>query len=256
MLSFQTTRREFLRLGVAGLGLPAMSATSAMATPQAASAQHGPGFGQAKSVLIVFTGGGQSQLEMWDPKPEAPAIVRGEFSAIRTPVPGTLLGEHTPRLAALADRYTILRSMSHEDLDHGTATYLALTGHYHKIRSGNPPPSPADKPTFGSLLTRIRPTRKFAHTAVHLNAPLFSPTEPAPGQYAGLLGRDYEPLQVGDTGGPARPAASAGRRPTETARRHRLVPRPARSQPPARRSRHALQAGLADAGQPRLPSGV
>ena len=201
MLSFQTTRREFLRLGVAGLGLPALPATRARADGQAAAGQHGPGFGQARSVLIVFTGGGQSQLEMWDPKPKAPAIVRGEFGAIRTSVPGTLLGEHTPRVAALADRYTILRSMSHEDLDHGTATYLALTGHYHKIRSGNPPPSPADKPTFGSLLTRVRPTSKFAHTAVHLNAPLYSPTEPAPGQFAGLLGRDYEPLQVGATGG-------------------------------------------------------
>ena len=55
MLSFQTTRREFLRLGVAGLGLTA--------TAQAAPTLHGPGWGQAKSVLIVFAGGGQSQLE-------------------------------------------------------------------------------------------------------------------------------------------------------------------------------------------------
>jgi len=193
MLSFQTTRREFLRLGVAGLGLTA--------TTQAAPTLHGPGWGQAKSVLIVFAGGGQSQLEMWDPKPDAPEVVRGEFGAIRTPVPGTFLGEHTPRIAALADRYTILRSMSHEDLDHGSATYLALTGHYHRQRSGNPPASSDDRPTFGSLLTRVRPTDRFAHTAVHLNAPLFSPRVPAPGQFAGLLGREYEPLQVGDTSG-------------------------------------------------------
>tara|TARA_Y100000588_G_scaffold122060_1_gene133732 strand:+ start:2242 stop:3633 length:1392 start_codon:yes stop_codon:yes gene_type:complete len=191
MLSFQSNRREFLRMGVAGLGTAALEAAADDGS------QRGAGWGRARSVLIVFTGGGQSQLEMWDPKPDAPEVVRGEFAAIRTPVPGTFLGEHTPRVAALADRYAILRSMSHEDLDHGSATYLALTGHYHRVRSGNPSVSPTDKPTFGSLLARVRPTSNFAHTAVHLNAPLFSPREPAPGQFAGLLGRDYEPLQVG-----------------------------------------------------------
>ncbi len=135
---------------------------------------------------------------MWDPKPEAPDVVRGEFSTIQSSVPGTLLGEHTPRIARLADRFTILKSMSHEDLDHGSATYLALTGHYHAVRSGNPPARPSDRPTFGSLLSRVRPTDRFTHAAVHVNAPLFSPREPAPGQFAGLLGRDHEPLQVGD----------------------------------------------------------
>ncbi len=195
MLQFQTDRREFLRIGITGLGLPAAAVPGLAAGP---AANHGPGWGRARSVLLVFTGGGQSQLEMWDPKPEAPRVVQGEFSTIQSSVPGTFLGEHMPRIAALADRYTILRSMTHEDLDHGSATYLALTGHYHRQRSANPLPRPDDFPTFGSLLARVRRTRRFTHTAAHLNAPLFSPNTPAPGQFAGMLGREFEPLQLGD----------------------------------------------------------
>ena len=78
--------------------------------------------------MVVYANGGQSQLEMWDPKPDAPLEVRGEFAAISSAVPGTFLGEHLPRLARLADRYTIVRSVAHDDLDHGSATYQALTG--------------------------------------------------------------------------------------------------------------------------------
>ena len=64
------------------------------------------GIRRAKSVIVVFANGGQSQLDMWDPKPAAPLEVRGEFNAISTAVPGTLLGEHLPRLAGLADKFT------------------------------------------------------------------------------------------------------------------------------------------------------
>ena len=196
-LKFETfdrgsSRREFLRLGLGGLGL------GLARTPSVLSEEPHPGFGRAKSVLLVFTGGGQSQLEMWDPKPEAPLSVRGEFGTIATSVPGVFQGEHTPRVAALADRYSIIRSVSHEDLDHGTATYLSLTGRYHRLRSANPPARDTDAPTLGAMLKRVRPTNRFPHTATHLNAPLFSPRIPAPGQFAGLLGREYEPLHLGD----------------------------------------------------------
>ncbi|HEV3024782.1 MAG TPA: DUF1501 domain-containing protein, partial [Pirellulales bacterium] len=157
-----------------------------------------PGFGKARSVILVYTAGGQSQLETWDPKPDAPDAVRGEFRPIATSVPGTFVGEHMPRLARLADRYTIVRSLSHDDIDHGSACYLALTGRFHPRKSSNPPPRPTDDPTYGALVERVRPTGRFLYEAVHLNGPLLVPAEIGPGQDGGFLGRRYEPLVLGD----------------------------------------------------------
>ena len=196
-------RRELLRVFGLGSLLWPMSRIRAAAENRGTAA---PGFGRAKSVILVYTNGGQSQLDTWDPKPDAPAEVRGEFAAIRTAVPGTLLSEHFPRLARLADRFTIIRSMSHEDVDHGSATYLALTGRYHARLSSNPPPSPEDAPTYGSVVKHVRPTTTFPYTAVHVNGPAFVPLFAGPGQSGGLLGGDTDPLLLGDVchepGGP------------------------------------------------------
>src|SRR5947209_10267770 len=125
------TRREFLRVGsLASLGM--------LAPPQRALSSRppgGPGFGRARSVVLIYTSGGQSQLDTWDPKPDAPEEIRGEFRAIATSVPGIQIGEHLPRLARLAHLYTIVRSLCHDDLDHGSASYLALTGRFHSRKS-------------------------------------------------------------------------------------------------------------------------
>ncbi len=190
------TRREWLRLGGLfglGLALPRSNA-SALSTLRHDS----PGFGKAKSVLFVFASGGQSQLDMWDPKPDAPAEIRGAFRPIPSAEPGTLLCEHLPRLARIADRYTILRSATHDDLDHGSAAYAALTGHMHPRRSSNPPPSPNDLPTYGAVVQRLRPTTRFPYSAVHVNGPALVPVTPAPGQFGGVLGHPFDPLLIGD----------------------------------------------------------
>ena len=158
----------------------------------------GSGFGRAKSVLVVFASGGQSQLETFDPRPEAPLEVRGEFGAIESSVPGTFLCEHLPRLAKLAHRFAIVKSMSHEDLDHGSAMYLTLTGQYHQRLSSNPPPRETDHPYFGSVLEQLRPRSKFLRTSVLVNGPALVPFEPGPGQFAGLLGRRFDSLVIGD----------------------------------------------------------
>jgi hypothetical protein len=195
------SRREWLRIGAAtGLGwwLPLRLGTPSGHAAAAAPGSRPPGFGRARSVILIYASGGQSQLDMWDPKPDAPREIRGEFEAIGTSVPGTLVSEHMPRLARLADRYTIVRNVSHDDLDHGSATYLALTGQFHPRKSSNPPPQPTDYPTYGSILTRVRPTQRFPYTAVHLNAPALVPTQPAPGQFGGFLGREFEPMILGD----------------------------------------------------------
>lgn len=187
-------RRQWLRIGGWGLLAAAARASSVAATP----AQRTPGFGRAKAVIFVYCSGGQSQLDTWDPKPDAPDSIRGEFAAIPTAVPGTLVCEHMPRLAKLTDRYTIVRSMSHDDLDHGSASYLALTGRFHPKKSSNPPPSPADYPTYGAVLKRVRPNPRFPYEAVHVNGPALVPQLVAPGQDGGFLGREYEPLVLGD----------------------------------------------------------
>src|SRR5205823_11327892 len=89
------TRREWLRLGgLAGLGLAASPCA-------AASAPKAPGFGRAKSVLLLYASGGQSQIDTWDMKPDAPEEIRGAFRPIATTVPGTRLCEHMPKLARL-----------------------------------------------------------------------------------------------------------------------------------------------------------
>ncbi len=161
------------------------------------------GFGRAKSVILVFTNGGQSQIDMWDPKPNAPLDVRGEFQAISTGVPGIQVGEHLAKVSRVLDRCTIVRSMSHQDIDHGSAVYLSLTGHYHARRSSNPPPRPTDAPTLAAVMRRVRPMNSFFCDALHLNGPVLAPSEPSAGQYGGILGRAFEPMLVsGDTDSP------------------------------------------------------
>jgi hypothetical protein len=147
---------------------------------------------------VIYTSGGMSQLDTVDPKPNAPAEVRGAFRTIPTAVPGTRFCEHLPRLAKLADRFTVLRSMTHDDLDHGSACYLALTGQFHPRKSSNPPPRPTDFPALGAVLQRVRPSDRFPHSAFHVNGPLLAPIEESPGQYGGFLGRGYDPVELGN----------------------------------------------------------
>ena len=150
---------------------------------------------------MVYASGGQSQLDTWDPKPKAPAEIRGAFAPISTALPGLQFCEHLPLTARVADRLTVIRSMSHEDVDHGSATYLALTGHYHARRSGNPPPTPLDLPTFGAVVKKVRPSRRHPYSAVHLNGPALVPLLPSPGQNAGCLGAEFDPMVLGDVSG-------------------------------------------------------
>lgn len=190
------SRREWLRIG--GLSAGSLLGARASAADMASTKLKLPGFGRAKSVIVLFASGGQSQLDMWDPKPAASELIRGEFASIATSVSGVRLCEHMPRLAKLARQFTIVRSMSHDDLDHGSATYLSLTGQFHPRKSSNPLPRDDDAPALGAILQRVRSSSQFPYTAVNVNGPLLVPELPSPGQYGGFLGRKFEPLTVGD----------------------------------------------------------
>lgn len=194
------TRSEFLRIAGGGTLSAALSGKLAA---NSQSAELMAGIRRAKSVIVVFANGGQSQLEMWDPKPEAPLEIRGEFSAIPTSAPGTLLGEHLPQIARLTDKFTLIRTMSHLDLDHGSAVYLTLTGRYHARITSNPIPMPTDSPSLLSIYQRIRPETGSFAPSVQVNGPVIvAPQDIAPGQYSGLLGRDFDPMVIGNVNMP------------------------------------------------------
>src|SRR5579883_2548140 len=113
------TRRELLQVGYSGLLGLGLSSLPAAAGPAR----------RPKSVLLVFLTGAASQLETFDPKPEAPPEIRGEFGTIATALPGVRFSEHLPRLAARADKYAVVRTLSHRENNHLVATHHLLTGH-------------------------------------------------------------------------------------------------------------------------------
>ncbi|HKM54588.1 MAG TPA: DUF1501 domain-containing protein, partial [Isosphaeraceae bacterium] len=133
------SRRDLLRaggLGLLGLTLPGLLRGQAQA---ASTGKSRPAtFGKAKSCLIVFLNGGASHHDTFDMKPDAPAEIRGEFQPIASNVPGIQVCEHLPKLARQADKYMVVRSLSHQDANHPSGVYWMVTGHpYHKgIGSG------------------------------------------------------------------------------------------------------------------------
>ncbi|MFP6618751.1 MAG: DUF1501 domain-containing protein, partial [Pirellulaceae bacterium] len=179
------SRREWLRFSTAAM-LAGGAPCGSLVAEEPVVAQS-PGFGKARSVLLIYASGGQSQIDLWDPKPEAPDTVRSIFRPISTAVPGLHFTDRLPGLAKIADKYTVIRSMSHADLDHGSATYLALTGRYHERLSSNPPVSRSDLPTYGAIVRKVGARVGFPYEAIHVNGPALVPIEPGPGQYAGVL---------------------------------------------------------------------
>jgi hypothetical protein len=117
------SRRDFLRVGAVGaLGLPALLRGEARA-----SGRHKA---RAKSVLLVYLGGGLSHHDSFDLKPDAPAEIRGKYRPIDTAVPGLRIGELLPRTAKVMDRLTLVRSGAHNNDHHETATNWVLSGRF------------------------------------------------------------------------------------------------------------------------------
>jgi hypothetical protein len=125
------TRREMLHVGgtgLLGLGLSDLLAKGSAATPSVvgSTADLAGTFGKAKHCIILFLYGSPSQLETFDPKPNAPADIRGPFQSIPTSVPGVRISEHLPRIAKILDKTTLVRSLNHAHPIHGVA--YSLTG--------------------------------------------------------------------------------------------------------------------------------
>lgn len=193
---FGFDRRQFLRVGAAGV----VGATLPLGRRAIANTSNDPGTGRAKSVLIVLLSGGPSQLDMWDPKPEGPAEVRGEFSTIPTTIPGVAVCEHLPRFAKQTDRWSIVRSLAHREHNHLLATHVALTGRPTPLPRGGTDldrvESRSDFPNYAAALDYIRPRKDGIPSGVTLPNYLIEGPLTWPGQHAGFLGSKHDPWQI------------------------------------------------------------
>jgi uncharacterized protein (DUF1501 family) len=191
---YRFDRRQFLQVGAAGV------VGTALPLAARAAGVDQPGHGKAKSVLMVWLSGGLSQLDTLDPKPQAPAEVRGEFSTIQTTIPGVAVCEHLPRLAQQTARWSMVRTLSHPEHNHLLATHVALTGRPTPIPRGGSDldrvESRNDFPNFAAALDYVRPRNDGIATGVSLPNYFIEGPLTWPGQHAGFLGAKHDPWQI------------------------------------------------------------
>ncbi|HEX3654184.1 MAG TPA: DUF1501 domain-containing protein [Pirellulales bacterium] len=203
------SRRDILRVGgsgMLGLSLANMlklqSASAATRSEAPRGAGSAPGWGKAKSIIMVYLQGGPSHLDLWDPKENVPDNVRSVFKPIPTKIPGTQFTENLPRLAGINDKFTMIRSMSYTPnglFNHTAAIYQMMTGYTtDKVSPSGQlePPSPKDYPNFGSQLVRLRPVTVPMLPFVMLPRPLQESNVVGKGGTAGFLGRAFDPYTL------------------------------------------------------------
>lgn len=182
------TRRTALKagfLGLSGLGLPDLLRARA----EAASAGRST---SGKSVILLWLDGGPSQLESWDPKPEAPAEYRGPWTAIPTNVPGMNISEILPLQARHADKMVYVRSLHHGTGDHFAGAHWMLTGRFGSTTANKP----QKFPSVGSYVSRMQGANQPGMPA-YVGLPAAQSVYLYPGyQGAAYLGQAYNPFDV------------------------------------------------------------
>jgi len=179
------TRRDWLKLSAAGVvghslsGWLELFAADAVKNPQ-----------RKRSCIVLWMNGGPSQIDTFDPKPDAPDTVKGTFKPISTSIAGIQISEHLPKIAKHMDRMALVRSMSTKEADHTRGTYL--------MHTGRAPGSPVQYPALGSVVAK-------EIGGPNTELPSFVSIAPfrffSPGAYApGFLGPQYAPLVVGEQG--------------------------------------------------------
>lgn len=179
-------RRDFLKIGAAGifgLSLPELLRLEAKAAKT-----KGKDDGNAHSVIFVWLAGGPATIDMWDLKPEAPEGIRGEFKPIATSAPGVQICEHFPKVAAVADKATLVRSLNHTIPSHLPATIFMTTG--------NKPTPALSYPSLGSLAAKLLPVERGVPPYVS-----FSDLRNGAAGMGGYLGTAYNPFTVEGAGG-------------------------------------------------------
>ena len=182
------SRRAFLRIG----GL----ASYALTLPQLLRAEEAKITRRIRSCILVFYYGGQSHLDTWDMKPNAPAEVRGKFKSIQTNVPGTHVCELMPHCARIMDKVTVIRSMHHGMRNHNAAAVEALCGRT-PLRGDLELLSDDELsfPSYGSIVEYLLKGQGRELTSVSLPHVMYNVVR-LPGQDPGFLGPQYNPFQI------------------------------------------------------------
>ncbi len=186
------SRRHLLKVG--GLGLLGLTLPKLLQ----AEAQLGPSpkrVARAKSVIFLYQFGGPSHIDMFDMKPDAPEAIRGPHKPIGSKADGIAVNDRLPRLAAVMDKVTLIRSMHHHMKNHNPASYYALTGHAPPVDDITLRDSPELFPAYGSVVDQLAPASGEMPTFVGLPHVIGDGTI-TPGQGASFLGKLHDPLLV------------------------------------------------------------
>jgi uncharacterized protein (DUF1501 family) len=195
-------RRTFLVASTCGWA-------SALCGRAAAAGQPTSTGGKAKSTILFFLSGGASHVDLWDMKPKAPVEYRGTFQPIQTSAAGITLCEHLPLLAKQAHHLAVVNSVGGtvSTNDHHAGYYYNLTGHVPDptflSQGNNRTPYPDDWPCMGAVVAAKRPVHPRLPNFITLPQKEGAPAYTRPGQFAGRLGLEFDPLYVeGDSKAP------------------------------------------------------
>jgi hypothetical protein len=155
-----------------------------------------PSRASADACILVFLWGAPSQFETFDPKPDAPDGIRGEFGIRPTRVPGISFGELIPQLAARNNCFSLIRTCAQTSTHHQSAAYEALTGYPPSRDAVALTATPTDHPNVGSVVARFAPGSGSMPRFVQLPQLASDVGNLTPGQFGGYLGRRYDPMTV------------------------------------------------------------
>src|SRR6185503_19346070 len=203
------TRRDILRVGgsaMLGMSLGGMlrlqDAQGGTNASEKAPVGGGPGWGKAKSIILLYLQGGPSHLDLWDPKENVPDNVKSVFKKIPSKVQGMETTELLPKIAGITDKFTFIRSMSYTPVglfNHTAAIYQIHTGYTaDKVSPSGQlePPTPKDYPNFGSNIVRLKPPEVPMLPFVMLPRPLQESNVVNKSGTAGFLGRAFDPYYL------------------------------------------------------------
>jgi uncharacterized protein (DUF1501 family) len=178
--SVAMSRRAFVKAGI--LGSAGLSLADLLRHEARASASSR----RQNSVIILWMRGGPSHIDMWDPKPDAPAEYRGEFGVISSRVPGITLSDMLPMSARIMDQWSIVRSLHHNDAGHSSGDQICFTGY-------NPGSNPDENiyPSCGSIVSR-----QLGHLTPQVPSYVMIPRV-VPGAGSAYLGVAHKPFETG-----------------------------------------------------------
>lgn len=194
-------RREMLRigaLGMSGVSLPLLMSRAGKASESAAVNSKTSSFGQAKNCIVLYLSGGAAHLDTFDPKPDAPIEIRGEFDTIETALPGTRISEHLPHTARLLEKGALIRSVTHTSGGHADGGYTMFTGYkYDGTGAQANFMNREDHPHIGAALAKVSPGEGPMVPFVLVPRRLDAGSGRRAGQWGGRLGGKFDPLMTG-----------------------------------------------------------